>query len=322
MLKRLIITTIGVLCPLFVWAEATPTVATIAPYDMSQYNQDLQPWWQQRASASKDLTVRLAGASAWLLGKPYVLFPNGEGPMGEIDQGPLYRSDKFDCTTYVVTVIAMTESQNLPAFKQRYKDLMYKDGQVDFFHRNHFASIDLNDNNQATGALSDITPTIKDRDGKPLAKILTNDINKPAWFKRTGIDRVRLLKQPSASQWANIKKLLKHYQAVSQNESVSVGYIPVSAIVNANGEVNSDVLRQIPNASIIEIVYEDPHDIAIAGTNMQIAHMGFVFDTPQGQIFREASSLYNKVIDVPLKQEMRQMQQDSTILGIHIEQVR
>lgn len=319
MIKKMIV--VLLLCPLLAWAQTNPKVALIAPYDMSRYDAALSIWWQQKAAKSSDLTQRLEGASAWLLGKPYELFPTGEGPTGAIDQGPLYRTDKFDCTTYVVTVIALAESQNLTTFIPRYQALMYQDGQVDFFHRNHFASEDFNANNEATGALTNITPDIKDKVGKTLAKTISVDINKPAWYQKTGLQRVRLLQPPTPTEWTHINELLQHYQKTSQDKQASVDYIPLPAMINASGEVNAKVLKQIPQGSIWEVVYFNPHDVAHVGTNLLIAHMGFVFNTPQGAIFREASSLHGKVVDVPLNVELRQMQLDPTILGVHLEAI-
>ncbi len=311
----------GLLCGWLSLVSSSYAVTIIAPYETIKYDQALSFWWEQTAAKSPVFTIRLAGASAWLLGKPYLLFPNGEGPQGQIDQAPLYRSDAFDCTTYVVTAIALAQSQNIAVFKQHYQNLMYKHGQVDFFHRNHFASIDFNENNEASGAFINVTSSLGANNHQISIQTLTSDINKPAWYQRTGLQRVRLLTPPSQRQLKQIQQWLKSYQNLSQDMKVSVDYIPTSVLIKRSGEVNLAMLKQIPNGSLIEIVYRDPKDIADFGTNLQIAHMGFVFDTSHGQVFREASSLYDKVIDIPLSVELRNLQQDPTVLGIHVEKI-
>lgn len=304
-----------------IFASTTNQVQVIKPYSNTVSQQTLSAWFASSVAKQSNFSERLTSASALFLGRPYQLFPNGEGPKGAIDQAPLYRTDTFDCTTYVVTAIALAQSHDLASFENRYEALMYKQSNVDFFARNHFATIDFNKNNEATGTLSNITQDIKGKQGQTLTKVLTNTIDKPSWYQHMGLSRVRLLVQPSPIKLNQIRELLKHEQSVAKSKTVSVDYIPLSNLINSYGEANLYILKQIPNGSLMEVVYEDPNEITKIGTNLQVSHMGFVFSTPKGPVFREASSLANKVIDVPLKDYLRTMQQDPDVLGIHLESI-
>ncbi len=72
------------------------------------------------------------------LGTKYVLDPLGEGVPPDTD--PLIRTDAFDCTTFVETVLADGDADKLNTIR-------YKDGVPDFLHRNHFIETDWLTNN-------------------------------------------------------------------------------------------------------------------------------------------------------------------------------
>ena len=72
------------------------------------------------------------------LGTKYILSPLGEGIAPDTD--PLFRTDAFDCTTFVETVLSGGDVNKL-------NKIRYKDGVVDFLNRNHFIESDWLINN-------------------------------------------------------------------------------------------------------------------------------------------------------------------------------
>ena len=72
------------------------------------------------------------------LGAKYLSNPLGEGLPPDSD--PIFRTDAFDCTTFVETAMANGDVDVLTKIR-------YKDGQIDFLNRNHFIESDWLINN-------------------------------------------------------------------------------------------------------------------------------------------------------------------------------
>lgn len=72
------------------------------------------------------------------LGAKYLSDPLGEGLPPDSD--PIFRTDAFDCTTFVETAMANGDVGVLTKIR-------YKDGQIDFLNRNHFIESDWLINN-------------------------------------------------------------------------------------------------------------------------------------------------------------------------------
>ena len=73
------------------------------------------------------------------MGAKYMRDPLGEERAPDTD--PLIRTDAFDCTTFVETVMAGGDVNNL-------NQIRYKDGEIDFLNRNHFIESDWLENNK------------------------------------------------------------------------------------------------------------------------------------------------------------------------------
>lgn len=101
------------------------------------------------------------------LGVPYVADPLGEG--AGYDADPLIRFDAFDCTTFVETVLADGDVDELGRIR-------YADGRVDFINRNHFIETDWLKNN--AGRVENISVRIA-----PTAT-RTVTIDRAAWLRR------------------------------------------------------------------------------------------------------------------------------------------
>lgn len=113
-------------------------------------------------ACSRDTTI-----GAKYLGKPYILDPLGETIAPDSD--PLIRTDAFDCTTFVETVLADGDVQKLNMIR-------YKNGEVDFKNRNHFIESEWIPNN------SNLVENVSAKYGK--TAIRTVKINRAEWMKR------------------------------------------------------------------------------------------------------------------------------------------
>lgn len=110
--------------------------------------------------------------SAEYIGIQYIADPLGENMPPDTD--PLIRTDAFDCVTFVETVLADADVEKLTKIR-------YRDGVVDFLHRNHFIESDWLTNN------SDLVENVSMQYAPTLVRRVV--IDKQNWLKTVhGID--------------------------------------------------------------------------------------------------------------------------------------
>ncbi|MFC3908168.1 N-acetylmuramoyl-L-alanine amidase-like domain-containing protein [Legionella dresdenensis] len=264
-----------------------------------------------------NMAVRLDIISASFLGKPYLLGPLGEGENGRYDQSPLYRTDAFDCDTFVNTVLAIALAKNQESFPSCLSKLRYQHGKIDFTTRNHFMAIDWNVSNQQQGFLKDITTTLK-VNGMPVAQIARAKINKPSWYNHFTTSNIKLLtgnEEEKAKRLAELKKIGGRLPI----QTDIVPYIPLTTLFDKEGTPNKDLFAQIPNAAIIQIVRPNWDLQNKIGTHLNISHLGFAFWKNGTLFFRQASSQHGKVVESPLIDYLKNVLNSPTIKGINIE---
>lgn len=101
------------------------------------------------------------------LGVKYIADPLGEETAPDLD--PLIRTDAFDCTTFVETVLADGNVDSLTKIR-------YKDGKIGFLNRNHFIETDWLQNN------SELVENVSSIYGQTLIREVT--IDKQNWLKK------------------------------------------------------------------------------------------------------------------------------------------
>lgn len=292
----------------------------IIKYTVSNYDKTIAKIYDAPTTHSKDLNTRVMAVSKSFMGKPYLLGALGEGAKGKFDQEPLYRTDSFDCQTFVSTVLALVESNNLSQFKRNIKRVRYQNGTIGFFQRNHFASVDWNKNNAGNGYVSDITYKFVNKEGMPVAQIAATVINKPLWYQKLTTKRVKLLKPITKNQQQKLLQQLQQLSTKAQQEKSVILYIPLKKLF-FDGKPNMYLFKQIPVGSIIEIVRPNWNLCKEIGTHLNVSHMGFVLRTKQGLILREASSIQHKVVDVPLIDYLHGYINSETVNGINVQKV-
>ena len=265
-----------------------------------------------------DMPSRLDLLSTQFLGQVYLLGALGEGSGALFNQEPLYRMDAFDCETYVDTVLALALAPNEKGFKQCIRQIRYKEGKVGFITRNHFTSLDWNLNNQQQGFIKDITPLFKDKNNKSVVKIATALINKPSWYQHLSLDTIHLTTPDKKEQAKKLALLKARGQNLAKTQA-SIPYIPLTALFDSKGKANHYLLTQIPNAAIIEIVRPNWDLTAQTGTHLNVSHLGFAFWKKDILYFRQASSQYGYVVEVPLTDYLRKALASPTIKGINVQ---
>lgn len=245
--------------------------------------------------------------SRQFIDKPYHLGALGEGVNGKYDKNPLYRSDGFDCQTYVSTVVALSHSQTLTEFKQNIIQVRYANNTPRYLERNHFVSSDWNINNQKKGFIEDITTSIYDEQGKHVHKTAITIINKASWFAHNAQNKRQ-------------KQLINDSKHIASKRA-TIAYIPLSVLFHKTGKSNAYLFAQIPSGSIIEIVRPNWNLKASIGTNLNVSHLGIAIRRGNQLYFREASSVHKKVVEIPLTHYLKQYRNSKTIKGINIQRV-
>ncbi len=255
------------------------------------------------------ISKRVELFSHYFLKRRYLLGALGEGKNGNMDKNPLYRTDSFDCQTYVSTVLALVKSNNLTEFKKRIIDIRYSNNQPSFLTRNHFVSADWNTNNRSKGYLVDITKRIFDKQGEPVYALARAEINKASWVKNI----IRRKKNNSELGY-ELKQKINGLKTVK----ATIPYIPLNSLFFANQEANTFLFNQIPSGAIIEIVRPNWDLTKSIGTRLNVSHIGFAIRKDNQLYFREASQIKKKVVDILLTKYLKKYINSPTIKGINI----
>jgi len=288
----------------------------IPDYNMSVYDKTIEQIYQ--TLQTENTTQRIEQISRHFLGKPYQLGSLGEGKNAKFDQDPIYRTDTFDCLTYVSTVIALAKANNLPQFQEEMNKIQYRHAKPSFFNRLHFMSVDWNVVNAQNGIIQDITYRFKDANGRALYKTAQALINKPAWYRKMTSENLVLIHPLSVKEEEKRLQALRSLSRKAQKTMGSVRYIPLTALFYTNGKPNQTLFNQIPSGAIIEIVRPNWDLEKLIGTRLNISHVGFAIRTPQDLMFREASSLEHQVIDTSLAEYLKNYLNSPTVKGINI----
>ena len=107
-----------------------------------------------QAREALSLSERMAWLSEYFLGRPYIEGSLGGGP--DLPEEFRVTLEAFDCVTYIEVVLAMALSQTTDEFVDAIRRIRYKDGQVEWFSRNHYM-VDWARNNEELGIISNLT---------------------------------------------------------------------------------------------------------------------------------------------------------------------
>lgn len=267
------------------------------------------------------MAARIDTISAQFLGRPYRLGALGEGSNARFDQEPRYRTDAFDCETYVTTVLALALAKDTQGFKHCLSNLRYHNGQVSYINRNHFTDLDWNQNNQRQGFVKDITTTFKDKNKIAIAQMANALIDKPSWYQHFTLNTIRLQSLNKKEQAKRLTELKSRGVKLVKAEA-QLPYLPLTSLFNTQGKPNHYLFAQIPHGAIIEIIRPNWNLREQIGTNLNVSHLGFAFWQQGTLTFRQASFNHHKIVDVPLIDYLKTAKEQSqTIKGINVQVV-
>jgi len=297
-------------------------IQVIDSYQMPAYDAVIISLYQGIGlQAGSNIAQRVTFFSEQLLNKSYSLGALGEGIAGCFDQNPLYRTDTFDCVTFINTVLALAFSHNLREFQKNILQINYYEADPKYQKRFHFISVDWNPKNAQNGFVKDITTEIYDENDKPIYEIAHAIIDRPGWIKHRTMSDIKLLEGISPKKALTLLNKLHKFSSSMQSEANELPYLPFTKLFNGQ-EPNQKIFQQFPDCSVIEIVRPNWDLRKKIGTNLNVSHVGFALRLNNELIFRQASLQEKSITDMPLIDYLRDVCFPvSAIKGINIQKV-
>ncbi len=195
-----------------------------------------------------------------LLGAKYVVSPLGEGE--GYDPDPRYRTDAFDCLTFVETAIAMTIAPG--AVEKTLDTIRYEGDTISYGERNHVMEAQWLPNNVKKGVLRDVTRQYGGDSVVTVKKVLGDE----QWEAKEGKGL----------------KLDREHQARGE---FSIDVIPA--------RVALEKLKAAPEGTVVVVVRADRPRLVT-----RISHVGFLLQKKKGPHMRHASRTFGHVVDEAL----------------------
>lgn len=303
-------------------------IVAVSPYDMQQFEDNVTFFLNQQKH-QQNLFKRVELAANLFLDQPYLLEPVGEGKTGKYSQEPLFRMDKFDCVSYVDTVLSLAKAEGLQSFIHNLIQIRYANKPVNYINRTDwFIDLEWLPNARRLGWLQDKTDSIVDENERPITKLARTIIDKLNWYAVKPLKVMHLLQPLPSSEIAQaLLKSLRAHGAAFQAQTSTLTYLPLDRLFS-NGKPNEFLFDQIPSPSMIAIVRPDwpirdelPGFPQGYGTNLNVSHIGLAIRTLQGLMFFNASSLKGKVMFELLSDYLSKYLDSPTIKGIHLEKI-
>jgi len=208
--------------------------------------------------------------------------------------------NRFDCTTYVETVMALAKGSSSSDFYQNLIRIRYKDSNSGFYSRNHFPEADWIPNNISAGIIRDITDSIASASAIDVS-YESKEINRSEWLAKQIQNRKisRTLASVTDPAWS-----------IPVNSRVS--YIPIGAFEQA--------IERIPNGTIINLVRKNDGEHPVI-----ISHQGFLVREAGAVYLRHAlpnGNIRNVLFKDYLKQMTKYQSKSWPVLGINLNQLK
>ena len=293
-----------------------------ADYNAEQMDASLHHLLEQMYElAGDDVARRLQQVCQAWLNFPYQNNPMGEGHEGVYDRCPLYRSDVFDCVTFVVMTFAMALSTDLLQLRDWVKRLNYYGGEVDYLSRHHFMECDWNRSCEHMGLLKDITGLQK-INGQSIVQHLSVTLDLPRWLQQHTVDRIRIDYFTEEQRAARLTLLQAQKDAVMPIHC-DMPYLPLSDCLVTETEVShwrDDLSAHWPPVLLVEFVNPGWKIAEKIGTDLAVSHCGWAFRQPGGDyVLYHASDLEKQVVVVDLLSYCVRRLHDNARQGIHLQ---
>ena len=225
---------------------------------------------------------------------------------------PLYRSDCFDCVTWVNTVLALIQSYDLASFEEAMRLVNYQEGDTCYIKRRHIMTTQWNPWNESRGVLSDVTEVLAEDIGCEV-QYATARIDYGAWLRARSLADVRL--QDPDSRDEALDRLHELHQAADAIDS-ELSQLPFLPLSSSSLDATHD---SFPEIAVVEWV-RSPWPIAhLIGTDLNVQHVGIALKTDDDILFYHAA--WNNSIQRLSWKEMMARCERIGVSGVHVQAV-
>lgn len=249
----------------------------------------------------------------YFLGRLYEGGCLGEGEGADIDQMPLYRTDCFDCVTWVNMVLALMQSHDLASFEEAIRQVNYEEGETHYINRRHIMTTQWNPWNEYRGVLCNVTESLAEEIGCDV-HYATARIDYGAWLRARSLADVRL--QDPDSRDEALDRLHELHQAADaiDSELSELAFLPLKhACLNV-------LHASFPEIAVVEWV-RSPWPIAhLIGTDLNVQHVGIAIRTDDDILFYHAA--WNNSIQRLSWAEMMARCERIGVSGLHVQAVQ
>jgi hypothetical protein len=272
--------------------------------------------------AETRVAERIERLGTALLDRPYAWNPIGEGP-GQFDPDPPFDLQRFDCMTWLETVIALARARCLDDVFDDLWTLRYGRATPSFETRTHFVSVDWLPAAH-TGALLRKPEALIERHA-PMRDVHAL-IDKPGWFARLGRNRMyrHLLQgQAPADALARLEAWGRTLSPVPTRLRVMA---PDALFAWAERSHRLPAPERLPRDAVLFVLRPDAPFNRSTGGGDPVSHVGFVMPEADGRhaagpprwMLRSASQQARGVTDVPLRSALRTTPTQGAVLGVAI----
>ncbi|MBV53049.1 MAG: hypothetical protein CL816_03170 [Coxiellaceae bacterium] len=259
--------------------------------------------------------------SSVLFGSVYELTALGEGLNGNYDQYPLYRTDAFDCQTYVETVLALSCSESFPTFFYNKCYISYQGKDVSFLNRAHFICMDwqhlLSDNPR----LRDITQDLAANHCQLRLYSSSVLIDRFSWIQSRRDKFMRVFTQLSQVDVEEGLRVL--YGKMSSIEPMLSKLVCISCkdLFKLSHHERRDVLMSIPSGCVMLIIRTSSNLSEQSQAVTHALHLGFLIHKNNEVLFRHASREKGCVTDELCEDYLFDFMKHTPSIGIIVYQV-
>lgn len=248
------------------------------------------------AQVAKPVPIAGSDGNAWakrlvtvtqpFLGAPYVLSPLGEGAGQPPDDDPRFRTDAFDCTTFVETAMAFALAADLNEGLQILDQLRYRGGHIGYAQRRHFPESEWIPDMIRAGLLVDVTRQV----GGDEVVVETKHLDAKTWHrtKHKGLPTLADARIPDGTFALDVWPLDK---AMAHPERIPIG-------------------------TVLHLVRIDFKNVPV-----RVSHQGIVVEVKGQRFLRHAADrMHHRVLDEPLERFFYRMSKYGKwpVSGVHL----
>jgi hypothetical protein len=273
----------------------------ISSYDLASYETTISKCIEL-INNQQNISNKLSAACEFFLDTPYQLWCTGDGYNSAVNQKPIFRTDYFDCVSFVNTILAIINSKNIAEFKKKYIEIKYKNSHVSYLHNNYFIEEDWLQSNVGK-YIYFVNGDIANHQNIKI-NLATTTIDYPNWIKHHNLENIFYVDNAFNAE-KSLNNLLQQERLYHPKQN-TISYLATDALLSLN--------ESIYDRPMVAIIIKPNWDVRnLIGTHLNISHLGLLL--PDSNIFYHASSFLKKVVKIDFNEYMIFSRDESKAAG-------